>query len=118
MASTTNLFGFKQIEADNSVDTTFILEEINKELEEYLLEKSIDADSTDGIFLFLETLTNCVQEDFEESIGEDTNKKRFVRALMRIFALLLNTKIDKTDIIKRILNIAVKMTLKIWQGPK
>ena len=50
MASTTNLFGFKQIEADNSVDTTFILEEINKELEEYLLEKSIDADSTDGIF--------------------------------------------------------------------
>ena len=118
MASTTNLFGFEQIEADSSVDTTFIFEEINKELEEYLLEKSIDADSTDGIFLFLETLTNCVQEDFEESIGEDTDKKRFVRALMRIFALLLNTKVDKTDKIKRILNIALKIILKIWQGSK
>ena len=49
MASSTNLFGFKQIQLDSSVDPTLIFEEINKELEMYLLEKSIDTDSTDGV---------------------------------------------------------------------
>ena len=75
MASTENLFGFEQIEVDSGVDTTLIFEEINKELEEYLLEKNIDTDSRDGVFDFLETLINRVQEDFHQLIGEDTDKK-------------------------------------------
>ena len=77
-----------------------------------------DADSTDGIFDFLESLTSRLQEDFDELIGECSDKKGFVKALTRIFALLLNTKVDTADKIKRILRIAVKTTLKIWQGPK
>ena len=75
MASTQNLFGFEEIEADSVVDTTPIFEDINKELEEYLLEKSIDTDSTNGVFDFLEALSNQLQEDFDELIGEDTDKK-------------------------------------------
>ena len=39
MASTQNLFSFEQIEADSRVHATLIFEEINEELEEYLLEK-------------------------------------------------------------------------------
>ena len=39
---TPNLFRFEQIDSDSSVDTTLIFEEINKELEGYLLEKSIN----------------------------------------------------------------------------
>ena len=39
MASTENLFGFEQIEVDSGIDATLIFEEINKELEEYQLEK-------------------------------------------------------------------------------
>ena len=65
MASPKNLFGFEQIEANSKVDTTLIFEEINKELEEYLLEKNVDTDSTDGVFDFLEVLNNRVQEDFK-----------------------------------------------------
>ena len=108
MVSTNNLFGFEQIEAYSGADATFILEEIHKELEEYLPEKSINADSAGGL----------PQEDFHELIGEDTDKKRFVKALTRIFAILLKTKVDTADKIKRILKIAVETTLKIWQGPK
>lgn len=37
---------------------------------------------------------------------------------MRVFALLLNTKVDTVDKIKRILKIAIETTLKIWQGQK
>ena len=56
--------------------------------------------------------------DFDELIGEDKNKKRFVKALTRIFALLLNTKVNTADKIKKTLKIAIETTLKIWQGPK
>ena len=118
MASSANFFGFEQIEADSGVDPTLIFEEINKELEEYLLEKSINTDSTNGVFDLLETLNNQVQENFDELIGEDTNKKRFITALTRILALLLNTKVDTVDKIKRIFKIAADSTSKVWQGQK
>ena len=63
-------------------------------------------------------LSNRVQEDFDELIGKDTDKKRFIKALTCIFTLLLNTKADTVDKIKRILKIAVETTLKIWQGQR
>ena len=110
LASTQNLFGFEQIEADSGVDATPIFEEIIKELEEYLLEKN-------GVFDFLEALSNRIQEDFDELIGEDTDKKLFIKALTCIFALLLNTKVDTMNKIKRILKIVVETTLKTLQGP-
>ena len=118
MASGNDLFSLEQTEVEkSSVDTTHIFEEIHKEIKEYLTEE-IDTDSTDGVFDFLENLTNRLQEDFDELIGEDNDKKRFIKALTRIFALLLNTKVDTTDKIKRILKIAIETTLKIWQRPK
>ena len=110
LASTQNYFGFEQIEAGNGVDATPIFEEIIKELKEYLLEKN-------GVFDFLEALSNRIQEDFDELIGEDTDKKRFIKALTCIFALLLNTKVDTVNKIKRILKIVVETTLKTLQGP-
>ena len=119
MASSCNLFELEQIEVENtSVDATRIFEEIHKEIGDYLIGEGNDADSTDSVFDFLENLTNRLQEDFDELIGEDTDKKRFVKALTHILALLLNTKVDKADKIKRILKIAVETTLKIWQKPK
>ena len=119
MASSSNLFELEQIEVENtSVDATRIFAEIHKEIGDYLIGEGNDADSTDSVFDFLENLTNRLQEDFHELIGEDTDKERFVKALTRIFALLLNTKIDTADKIKRILKIAIETTLKIWQEPK
>ena len=119
MASASNLFELEQIEVKNtSVNAARIFEEIHKEIGDYLVGQGNDADSTDGVFDFLENLTSRLQEDFDKLIGEDSDKKRFVKALMCIFALLLNTKVNRVDKIKRILRIAVKTTLKIWQGPK
>ena len=119
MASSSNLFELEQIEVDNTrIDATGIFEEIHKEIEDYLIGEGNDADSTDGVFDFLENLTNRLQEDFDELIEEDTDKKRFFKTLTRIFALLLNTKVDTADKIKRIHEIAIETALKIWQGPK
>ena len=97
MASSKNLFGFKQIEAGNRVDATLIFEEINKELEEYLLEKSIVTDSIDGVFDFLEWLNDRKQKDFKELLEGEADKKRFIKALTRIFVPFLNTKVNIVD---------------------
>ena len=97
MASSKNPFGFKQIEADNRVDATLIFEEINKELEEYLLEKSIVTDSIDGVFDFLEWLNDKKQKDFKELLEGEADKKRFIKALTRIFVPFLNTKVNIVD---------------------
>ena len=60
MASSYKLFDLEQIKVDNTiVDATRIFEKIHKEVGEYLTEQ-IDTDSTDGVFDFLENLTNHV----------------------------------------------------------
>ena len=43
------------------------------------LGKSINVNSTDGVLDFLENLTNRVQENFKEILGEDTDKKCFLK---------------------------------------
>ena len=118
MASTGNLFELEQIEVENiGIDAIRIFEEIHKEIGDQLTGQGNDTDSTDGVFDFLENLTSSLHEDFDELIQEGNDKKRFVKALTRISALLLNTKVDTADKIKRILRIAIETTLKIWQEP-
>ena len=74
MALLTNLFGLEQIDNNKILDTSLISEEINRELEEYLLEQSKGADSTDGVFEFVEGLSKRIQNEFDKLIGEDSKK--------------------------------------------
>ena len=117
ITSGNDLFSLEKIEVEKtSVDATLIFEEIHKEIREYLTEET-NIDSTDRVFDLLENLTNRVQKNFDGLIKEDNDKKLFVKALTSIFALLLDTKVDTADKIKRILKIAVETTLEIWRGP-
>ena len=101
MEATNNLFGLEQKHVDIKIGSTLIFEEIRKELKEYLLEQSVNSDSTDSVFDFLAMLSDRIQEEFDKLFEGDSNKKRFLRALTRIFALLLNTKVDMPDKIKK-----------------
>ena len=92
-----------------------LLKEINKELEAFLPEENNGNDETNEVFDSLSQLSVSVQEEFDELLAGDSDKKRFVRALSRIFALLLNTKLDTAKKIKRIIKVTIKTTLKIWQ---
>ena len=71
-------------------------------------------DFTDSIFDFLSQISNSIQEEFDEILSRDSKKKRFVRALSKILALLCNTWVDTAEEIKRMINIAIETTLKIW----
>ena len=87
-----------------------------KEVEDCLLGESEDTVLTDRVFDFRSTLSEKIQEEFDQLLDGNTNKKRFLRALTGIFALLLNTKVDISEKIKKILKIAVETTIIIWQG--
>ena len=78
--------------------------------------QSVDSDLTGGVFDFLATLSDRTQDEFNELIEGDSGKKRFLKTRTRIFALLLNTKVDTPDKIKRILEIAMKTVIILWQG--
>ena len=95
-----------------------LFEEINKELEAFLSRENNDNDATDRVFDFLSQSSDSVQEEFDKLLTADSDKKRFVRVMPRILALLLNTKVDTTEKIKRIIKIAIETTLKIWKGPR
>ena len=97
-------------------NTSFVFDNIITEFDEYLLEEQVESDAEDGLFSIEESVTNRLQESFDELIGDDTNKKRFIKSLTRIFALLTNTKVGTVNKIKRVLRIAVETTLKICQG--
>ena len=116
MALLKNLFGFEQIDVGSIANSTLIFKENKKEVEEYLLEESDDADLTDRIFDFLSALSDKIQKEFDELLDGNIDKKRFLGALTQIFTLLLNTKIDTVEKIKRILKIVVETTIKLWQG--
>ena len=47
-----------------------------------------------------------------------TRSAFFALTLSRLFALLLNTKADTAEKVKRIVKIAIETTIKIWQEPK
>ena len=83
------------------LDTPFIFDNITNELEEYLLEEQGESDAEDGLFSIVESVTSKLQEDYDELIGNNTDKKRFIKSLTRVFALLLNTKVDTVDKIKK-----------------
>ena len=78
-------------------DQVRLFEEINKELEAFLTKETNDNEATDGIFHFLSTISDSVQEEFDKVVSGDSHKKRFLKALSRILALLLNTKVDTVE---------------------
>ena len=109
-------WGYDDEKKDIEIDAPFLFEEVERELKEYLLEQRLEGDSTDGPFDFIENLTYRLQEDFDEIIGEDNVKKSFIKSLTRVCTLLLNTRVDSVEKIKRILKIVINTTLKLWSG--
>ena len=82
------------------INSLSLFQEIEKELSESLLEEKGEGDSTDGAFTFIENLTNKLQTEFDETVGKDGKKRQHIRSLIRVFVILLNTKVDSVDKVK------------------
>lgn len=108
-----DLFSSEQKQTPTEIDSIVIFNEIRKDLEDYLLEQSEDVNSTDGVFEFLSSLSEKIQEEFNKLLGED-NDKRFIKELAKVLALLLNRKFNTAEKIKKILKVAIETTINIW----
>ena len=73
-----NVFGFPQIEPESNADSKLILEENSRKLEEFLLREKDNANSRDGVFVFLVEISNQAQDEFDALLGEDTTKYGFL----------------------------------------
>ena len=109
---------FLKFVGSNIENQVILFEEINRELEAFLTKESNDKDATDSVLYLLLAISDSVLEELEELIGGDRCRKRFVRALLKIFALLLNTRVDTAEKIMRIIKIAIETTIKIRQEPR
>ena len=95
-----------------------ILEEITAAIAAFVRSENNNNDATDGIFYTLGETAESSQEDFEQMVRISNDKKTFVRALAKMFTLLLNTKVGTVNKIKQIVKIAIETTLKTWREPK
>ena len=96
------------------INSMSLFQEIERTLGENLSEEKSEGDSTDGAFSFIENLTNKLQTEFDETIEKDGGEKQLIRFLTKIFIILLNTKVDSVDKIKK--KITVSAVVKIWSG--
>ena len=109
------LYSFPQIEPKSNTNNTLIFEEISRELDELLLRENDSTDSTGGVFEFLAEISNQVQKEFNELLVEDTDKKRFLKSLSKILALLLNTKLILPKKFKKSSKLHLKLPSKYDQ---
>lgn len=79
-------------EVKEEIDTPFLFEEIEKELKTYLLEQQVEGDSADGAFHFLDNLTKRLQEDFDEIVGENNDKKKLYQVTDTCFHVTFKHK--------------------------
>ena len=99
---------FKRIKNADCKVQAALFEEINKKFLNFLAEENYDSDGTNGASDFLSWISESV-----EKLNIDSDKKRFIKALSKIFVLWLNTNIDTVEKIRRIIKIAIETTLKI-----
>ena len=79
-----------------------------------MLRENSNLDPADIVFEFLAEISNQVEGEFDKLLDEDTNQKQFLKSLTKIFALLLNTKVNTAKKIK-ILKLHLKLLLKYGQ---
>ena len=66
------------------IDPLSLFREIEKELGEKLLKGGGHEDSADGPLAFVENLTDNLQVEFDETLGESSGRKLFTRSLTKI----------------------------------
>ena len=103
---------------ESNIENALTFEELQENYRQFLSSEVDNADSTDGVFQALTSLSEQFQEEFDELLGEDIDKKRFVKSLSKISAALLIMKVHTVQKIKKIIKIALETTVKIWSGKR
>ena len=97
---------------------TEIFNKIVTEINDLLDDQTEGGDSTDDIITLFEETSQQILDKFKELIGESKDKKNFVSGLIKIFTILLSTKIPTLTKIKKVIRTSVKISLELWPEQK
>ena len=87
-----------------------IIEQIKEALEDPVEEK----DSTDGLGDTIKEIFQPILDEFKELIGENEDKKSFIGALIKIFTILLSSRITTLTKIIKVMLVRTKVALDSW----
>ena len=110
-----NLFEmeFTEIKTENSGLPTYLFEEIETELSNFITDESSPEDETDRAIEIIKNIVDNVRSEIENFV-ENEDLKKFLHVLTKVFTLMLNVKVDNTDKIIKIVKLAISSILKKW----
>ena len=80
-----------------------------------LINENSDGDQTDGFRDKGRELVENIYEEIRNSLDQDNKGKgQFVKAIMRIFSILLNTEKSSIKKIKKIIKTSASLVLELW----
>ena len=86
------------------------------------ISENSEGDQIDGFLEAVKELAEKLFNEIKENIntsGENQNKKtKFIKALIRIFSILLNANLTSAKKISKVMKQSIKLVLNIWQGQK
>ena len=97
---------------------TEIFDKINNEIKDSLDDQTQGGDSTDDAITLFEDIFQPILDEFKELIGESKDKKNFIGGLIKIFTILLSTKISTLTKIEKEIRAKVKIALEVWPEQK
>ena len=101
-----------EFETENSKLPTYLFEELESELTNLIIVEG-SQEETDGAFDVIRNILEKVKIDFEK-LPINGDLKKFLHTISKIFALLLNIKVDTSDKILKIVKLANALILKKW----
>ena len=112
-----NLFEmeFTEIKTENSGLPTYLFEEIETELSNFITDESSPEDETDRAIEIIKNIVDNVRSEIENFV-EIEDLKKFLHVLTKVFTLILNVKVDNTDKIIKIVKLAISSILKNGQN--
>ena len=86
-----------------------------------IVSENSEGDQTDGsidtVKELAEKLFDEIKGNIENTSRENRNKKtKFIKALIRIFSILLNANLTSAKKISKVIKQSVKLVLSIWRG--
>ena len=115
------------VEEDFFEDETnhyLLLELIANDLESSdIISESVDGDQIDGFRETIKLLVEKLFEQIKDSIKNyaarlDNKKQKFIKALIRIFSILLNANLSSAKKITKIIKRSAKLVINLWPGQK
>ena len=88
-----------------------------------IITESVDVDQVDGFRVTIKLLVEKLFEQIKDSIKNDAakpdnKKQKFIKALIRIFSIMLNANLTSAKKITKIIKQSAKLVINLWPGQK